>query len=728
MTSGDVIRLLPDSVANQIAAGEVIQRPASVIKELVENAVDAGAKNIEVLVTDAGKTCIRVIDDGRGMSETDARMAFERHATSKIREAADLFALHTMGFRGEALASIAAVAQVELKTCSSDDGLGTFIQISGSQVEKQEAVACQRGSDFSVKNLIFNVPARRKFLKSNQTELSNIVAEFERKSNQTELSNIVAEFERIALVNPDISFVLSHNGTEMLNLPAIPLRQRIMGVFGKKLNQELLSLDIDTTMVKIHGYIGRPESARKKGARQFFFVNGRYMRHPYFHKAVSSAYDNLIPVGEQVSYFIYFEVEPSDIDVNIHPTKTEIKFENEQAVWQILSAAVKETLGRFNAVPSIDFDTEGMPDIPAFENSPYTVAPPQTSFDPSYNPFNTAAVPPSAYSSASTTNKETERESFGQDVREWSAPASTSVRSSMNKGGMPDFGRSGNYTPSFGSHKNRVEWEPLFEGLERTSSEPDIQPEEEVRPFFPESTDWGQTSQEDAVVPSFSGEENEKQPQENSMGQTSQEDAVVPSCSGEENEKQPQENSMRHYQYKGSYILTSVKSGLMIINQQRAHIRILFDRYMAQIENRKTASQRMLFPDMVHFSPSEVPVLEEFMDDLNALGFDLSSLGGGTYSINGIPAGIEGLNPEKLVTDMVQTAIEKGCKVKEEVQSMLALSLAKAAAIVPGQVLTDEEMNRLVDDLFAVSTPNYTPDGKTVLAVLKEDDLEKMFK
>ena len=327
----DIIHLLPDSVANQIAAGEVIQRPASVVKELVENAIDAEAGEIHVLITDAGKTCIQVIDDGKGMSETDARLSFERHATSKIREAADLFALHTMGFRGEALASIAAVAQVELKTCSSDDGLGTFIQISGSQVEKQEAVACQRGSDFSVKNLFFNVPARRKFL----------------KSNQTELSNIVAEFERIALVNPDISFVLSHNGTEMLNLPAIPLRQRIMGVFGKKLNQELLSLDIDTTMVKIHGYIGRPESARKKGARQFFFVNGRYMRHPYFHKAVSSAYDNLIPVGEQVSYFIYFEVEPSDIDVNIHPTKTEIKFENEQAVWQILSAAVKETLGRY---------------------------------------------------------------------------------------------------------------------------------------------------------------------------------------------------------------------------------------------------------------------------------------------------------------------------------------------------------------------------------------------
>lgn len=684
MTSGDVIRLLPDSVANQIAAGEVIQRPASVIKELVENAVDAGAKNIEVLVTDAGKTCIRVIDDGKGMSETDARMAFERHATSKIREAADLFALHTMGFRGEALASIAAVAQVELKTCCNGDGLGTYIQISGSQVEKQEPVACQQGSDFSVKNLFFNVPARRKFL----------------KSNQTELSNIVAEFERIALVNPDISFVLSHNGTEMLNLPAIPLRQRIMGVFGKKLNQDLLSLDINTTMVKIHGYIGRPESARKKGARQFFFVNGRYMRHPYFHKAVASAYDNLIPVGEQVSYFIYFEVSPSDIDVNIHPTKTEIKFENEQAVWQILSAAVKETLGRFNAVPSIDFDTEGMPDIPAFENSPYSVAPPPTSFDPSYNPFNTSAVPPSAYSSASSERTESSSAfSGGQEWKPVSSERETTVRSSMNRReSVPDFGRSGNYTPSFGGHRNRVEWEPLFEGLERPHDEPSDTVEEESKPL--EATGW-----EDAPA-----------------------EPMLSTAEEEEKERVPLENSMRHYQYKASFILTSVKSGLMIINQQRAHVRILFDRYMAQIENRKNASQRMLFPDMVHFSPSEVPVLEEFMDDLNALGFELSSLGGGTYAINGIPAGIEGLNPEKLVTDMVHTAIEKGCKVKEEVQSMLALSLAKAAAIVPGQILTDEEMNRLVDDLFAVSTPNYTPDGKTVLAVLKEEDLEKMFK
>lgn len=636
----DIIRLLPDSVANQIAAGEVIQRPASVIKELVENAIDAGAKHIDVSVTDAGKTSIQVIDDGKGMSETDARLAFERHATSKIREASDLFALHTMGFRGEALASIAAVAQVELRTCQAGEQLGTSIIISGSKVESQEAVACPQGSNFIVRNLFFNVPARRKFL----------------KSNQTELSNILAEFERIALVNPEVTFTLHHNDTEILNLPAIQLRQRIMGVFGKKLNQELLSLDIDTTMVKIHGFIGKPETARKKGARQFFFVNGRYMRHPYFHKAVADAYENLIPAGEQVSYFIYFDVDPANIDVNIHPTKTEIKFENEQAIWQILSAAVKETLGRFNAVPSIDFDTEGMPDIPAFEASPYSVVqPPKTSYDPSYNPFDMSPLPPSSYSSAS-------------------------------------------YTPSsaYAPKKPATSWEPLFHGLEK-GREPEGQE--------------GTLAPEEGYVEDASA----SMPGEPTLYDALPKESLV-------------EKVAQHYQYKGSYILTSVKSGLMIIDQQRAHIRILYDQYMAQIEKRQSISQRMLFPDMVHFSPAEVPVLEEIMDDLKALGFDLSSLGGGTYAINGIPSGIEGLNPETLVTNMVQTALEKGCKVKEEVQSLLALSLAKAAAIVPGQVLTNEEMNNLVDGLFAVATPNYTPDGKTVLSVLKEEDLEKLFK
>ena len=624
----DIIRLLPDSVANQIAAGEVIQRPASVIKELVENAIDAGAQHIDVLVTDAGKSSIQVIDDGKGMSETDARLSFERHATSKIREAADLFALRTMGFRGEALASIAAVAQVELRTCVEGEELGTKLVIAGSKVESQEAISCPKGSNFCVKNLFFNVPARRKFL----------------KSNQTELSNILTEFERIALVNPNVSFTLYHNDAELFNLPAIQLRQRIMGVFGKKINQDLLSLDVDTTMVRISGFVARPESARKKGARQYFFVNGRYMRHPYFHKAIMDAYEHLIPVGEQVSYFIYFDVDPGNIDVNIHPTKTEIKFENEQAIWQILAAAVKETLGKFNAVPSIDFDTEGMPDIPAFESSPYAgIQPPKTTYNPDYNPFNTSAVPPSSYSS-----------------------------------------------------KPSRDWEQLYEGLEHHSSAQHIQKS------YPDDGDY--------------------------FTAASMEQPVTPTLYDHSEEAAMGEKSSQHYQFKGRFILTSVKSGLMIIDQQRAHIRILYDQYLEQITRRQGASQGMLFPDIVQFPVSEVPVLQEIMEDLSYLGFELTDLGGGSYAINGIPSGIEGLNPVELIQSMVHTAMEKGGKVKEEVQSNLALTLAKAAAIVPGQVLTNEEMNGLVDVLFAVATPNYTPDGKTVLSVLQEDELEKLFK
>ena len=619
----DIIRLLPDSVANQTAAGEVIQRPASVIKELVENSIDAGAKHIDVIVTDAGKSSIQVIDDGKGMSETDARLSFERHATSKIKEASDLFALHTMGFRGEALASIAAVAQIDLKTRQEGDDLGTHLVISGSKFESQEVIPCQKGCNVSVKNIFFNIPARRKFL----------------KSNQTELTNILNEFERIVLVNPDINFTLHNNDSEMLNLPATQLRQRIMGVFGKKINQELFSIEVNTTMINISGFIGKPESARKKGARQFFFVNGRYMRHPYFHKAVMDAYEHLIPTGEQVSYFIYFAVDPSNIDVNIHPTKTEIKFENEPAIWQILDAAVKESLGKFNAVPSIDFDTEDMPDIPAIDTSYYSgIEPPKTTFNPDYNPFNASTYSPSSYSN---------------ETRNWSS---------------------------------------LYEGLEKENGD-------ELAPYDIDLED-SQTS----------GTQSSQITHSERLT-----DAV-------------QENSTQHYQFKGRFILTSVKSGLMIIDQQRAHIRILYERYLNQIKNRQHASQGMLFPEIVQFPMSEIPVLENIMEDLSFLGFELTPLGGGSYAINGVPSGIEGLNPAELVKNMVNSAVEKECKVKDEVENILALTLAKSAAIVPGQVLTNDEMNSLVDGLFALATPNYTPDGKTVLHVLEEDEIEKIFK
>lgn len=614
----DIIHLLPDAVANQIAAGEVIQRPASVIKELVENAIDAEAHEVHVLVTDAGKTSIQVIDDGKGMSETDARLSFERHATSKIRQASDLFALHTMGFRGEALASIAAVAEVELKTRLAGKELGTRLVLAGSKVELQETVTCPQGSNFLVKNLFFNVPARRKFL----------------KANSTELSNILAEFERIALVHPEVAFYLYSNDTEVFNLPVMPLRQRIMSVFGKKMNQQLLSVEVETSLVKISGFIAKPETARKKGAHQYFFVNGRYMRHPYFHKAVMDAYEQLIPAGEQISYFIYFDVAPANIDVNIHPTKTEIKFENEQAIWQILSAAVKESLGKFSAIPSIDFDTEDMPDMPAYEQTD-TAAPPKVHYNTDFNPFQASAPTHSEPS-------------------------------------QPGYAR-----------RASNDWEALYAGVSRASKM--NEPDDDLLP------------DEEEVIPPLPTEE-----------------PVV-------------EKGAQHFQLKGRFILTSVKSGLMLIDQHRAHVRVLFDRYMEQIRTRNGVSQGVLFPEVVELPPSEVTVLESLTDDLTAVGFDLTPLGGGSYAVNGVPAGIEGLSPVELIRNMVHTAMEKGGNVREEVQTILALTLARSAAIVYGQVLSEEEMANLVDSLFACPTPGYTPDGKTVLITVKEEDIERRF-
>ena len=608
----DIIHLLPDSVANQIAAGEVIQRPASVIKELVENAVDAGAKHIDVVVEDAGKTSIRVVDDGKGMSVTDARLAFERHATSKIREASDLFALRTMGFRGEALASIAAVAQVELTTRCEGSDLGTCVCISGSEVISQEPVSSPVGSNFMVKNLFFNVPARRKFL----------------KSNQTELSNILQEFERIALVHEDISFSLTHNNTLMLSLPHSTLRERIATVFGKKMNEQLLAVEVETSLVKITGYVGKPETSRKKGSHQYFFVNGRYMRHPYFHKAVMEPFEKLIPVGEQVSYFLYFEVDPANIDVNIHPTKTEIKFENELAVWQIIVAAIKESLGRFNAVPTIDFDTEGIPEIPTFTShyNHQSIKAPSVDVNPNFNPF-----------------KSDRSVSYKQDV--------------MN-------------------------WETLY-SVERTNEK-----------LFDVADDFMPMEEELSLSSELSGE---------------------------------LEKSTQHYQYKGKYVMTAVKSGLMIVDQNRAHIRVLYDRYRVQMENGTGVSQRLLFPEMIQFPPSEGVVLEHLMDDMQRLGFELSVLGGGSFSINAIPSGVDGLNSVELVRNIVRSSIEKGCNIEEDVRHYIALSLAKSAAIPYGQILSNEEMEALINDLFVCVNPNQTPDGKIVVAILEQNDLEHLF-
>lgn len=619
----DIIQLLPDSVANQIAAGEVIQRPASVIKELVENAIDAGATSINVLVVDAGRTSIQVIDNGKGMSETDARLSFERHATSKIRKADDLFSLHTMGFRGEALASIAAVAQIELKTRMANDDLGTHLSISGSRFTNQEPCSCPVGSNFLVENLFFNVPARRKFL----------------KSNTTELNNIINAFERIVLVYPHIAFTLYSNGTELFNLRSCNYRQRIVEVFGKRLNQDLLSIDVDTSLCHIHGFVGKPESARKKTPQQYFFVNERYMKHPYFHKAVITAFDRLIPQGEQIPYFLYFEVPPTNIDVNIHPTKTEIKFENEQAIWQILLAAVKEAVGRFNDIPSIDFDTEGKPDIPVFDPHSGTKAP-KVEINPSFNPFKQTAQPQNP---------------------------------SVPEG-----------------------WEELYSGLDGNA---------EIRQsklFEQDELDVNTTPTDESLIIS-------------SASTTSTNESMI------------EEKSPSHYQYKGSYIMTAVKSGLMIIDQHRAHIRILFEEYLRQLSSHKAHSQKVLFPEVVQFTVSDKLIIDRILPEMAEMGFQLDSLGGDSYAVNGVPAGIEGLNAVSLIQDMVASAAESGASVKEDIDRTLALSLARNAAIPQGQVLTNSEMDNLVNELFTCENVNYTPSGEPIIAVMKQLDIEHLF-
>lgn len=607
----DVIQLLPDSVANQIAAGEVIQRPASVIKELVENAIDADAKRIDVVVVDAGRTSIQVIDDGRGMSETDARLAFERHATSKIRKADDLFALSTMGFRGEALASIAAVAQVKLKTRMSESEVGTELVISASKVVQQQPISCPVGSNFIVDNLFFNVPARRKFL----------------KTNTTELNNILTAYERITLVYPDIAFTLHSNGTELINLRPGSLRQRIVDVFGKRLNQVLLPVEVDTSLCRIKGFVGKPESAKKKGAHQFFFVNGRYMKHPYFHKAIMNAFDRLVAVGMQVPYFIYFDVNPSDIDVNIHPTKTEIKFENEQPIWQILSAAVNDAIGKFCEIPSIDFDTEGKPDIPLFDPQHETYAPPQPQYNASYNPFKT--------------------------------------HSEARQPAVPD------------------RWEDLYNGLG----------DDDPVPSRPEATQQ-----------SFDFSE-----------------PIMSEANSDFSER-----SLAHYQYKGHYIMTAVKSGLMIVDQQRADMRIRFERYMKQMETHISPSQQVLFPEVVQFPASLAVLLSKVLPEINNMGFDLTDLGQNSYSINGVPAGLEGIDCKALLVSMLDDAADNVSSSTDALRRSLALTMARAAAIPVGQVLSNVEMESLINELFTCSNVNYTPDGKAIICILPQREIEQL--
>lgn len=637
----DIIRLLPDSVANQIAAGEVIQRPASVVKELVENAVDAGASTIKIILKDAGRTLIQVVDNGSGMSDTDARLAFERHSTSKIRNAADLFALSTMGFRGEALASIAAVSQVELRTMRRDDNIGTRLCINGSKVESQEPEACTPGSSLSVKNLFFNVPARRKFL----------------KKDSVELANIVHEFERLALVNPNHELLLMHNDSIMHQLVPGGLKQRIGQLFGKAVERQLLPVETSTSIVKINGFVGLPEGARKRNWLQYFFVNGRNMRHPYFHKAIMACYDKLIGPDVQPNYFINFEVDPATIDVNIHPTKNEIKFENEQAIWQILEAAVRESLGKFNVAPAMDFSADEAPEIPAF--APNLTGGLDIGDNPvDYNPF--------------------------EQTQPVSNPVA--VRSTHITGG--------------GVKSSALNWK------------------KETQATF---SDW------DKLYSRWNGsDESENEKCELSLSSISTEEQPAEKELFDDNQSHIADfNSV--IQFKNKYILSPARSGLLIIDQHRAHVRVLFERYIEEVKATTHATQSLIFPEVINLTPAQEIILNDIRPRLAEIGFDLAKINKGTWAINGLPAITANSNPVELLSNIIDTIATRGTDAKEEIERDIALSMAKSTAIKSGQSLSAEDMEHLMSDLFSLSTPTYTPDGLLVLKIIDTETLIRSF-
>lgn len=605
----DIIRLLPDSVANQIAAGEVIQRPASAVKELLENAIDAGATKIQLILKDAGKTLIQVIDNGSGMSDTDARMAFERHATSKISSAEELFSLHTKGFRGEALASIAAVAQVELKTKPEKQELGTLLTIEGTKVTSQEACAYNGGSSISIKNLFFNIPARRNFL----------------KSDPVETKHIIDEFERVALAHPTVAFSMHHNNNELFNLPSSSLRQRIVGVFGNKYNEKLAPIEEQTDIVKISGFIGKPQYAKKTRGEQFFFVNNRFIKSSYLHHAILAAYDNLIPSDQHPSYFIFLEVDPKTIDINIHPTKTEIKFEDEKAIYAILRSATKHSLGQYNISPTLDFERD-----PQFDALPKStnIKAPTIEVDPTFNPF--------------------DEKPKGSSKSEAS------------------------YTPQVRKTKQQ-NWEVLFDDVDKKE-----------RTFQTE-----QYSIENDDSSTFSAEKTS-------------------------------------YQLHGKYILNHIKTGFMIIHQQRAHSRIIYEKLLEQLENQSTASQQLLFPQQISLSTQDYTLIKDINEDLKSIGFDINDFGKNTVIIQGAPVGMEDGEIEPAIEKILED-LKSGNTNKNKTKEVLAKSIAKSMAIKQSKNLQQGEMNNLIDELFACKLPYNAPNGKPTLITLTLDELDKRF-
>jgi DNA mismatch repair protein MutL len=620
----DIIQLLPDHVANQIAAGEVVQRPASVVKELLENAIDAGATSIKLIVKDAGKTLIQVIDNGDGMTITDARLCFERHATSKIRSAQDLFNLKTKGFRGEAMASIAAIAHVELKTKQENQEIGTCLKIEGSKIVSQEPDCPGKGTSVSVKNLFYNIPARRNFL----------------KSDTIETRHIVNEFQRVALVHNDISFSLNHNNSELFNLKSGNLKQRIVGVFGGKTNEKLVPIDEDTDVVKIEGFVAKPEFSKKKRGEQFFFVNDRFIKSSYLHHAVSSAFDGLLGNGYHPSYFLYLSVPPESIDINIHPTKTEIKFDNEKILYAIIRATVKHGLGQYNVSPVLDFNRDASMDTPyALEGQEYS-SEPKIAIDPNFNPFKTEAS-----------------SSFG------SANTSSTTKSFTNSGYKTD--------------SNLPKWESLYTG------------------GFENQTFEMESDSFQAEL-GLDGQEEEK-----ATGKT--------------------------FQIHKKYLLSTIKSGVVLIHQNLAHQRILYEEFLENITVKEAASQQLLFPVEVSFNKEEIEILRELKLDLENTGFLFDKITEDSIIVKGIPTSIT----ESQITIIIEQLLDD---IKEEVPEssfsqldIISKSLAKSLAIKTGSKLSEKEQENLVHRLFSCKEPTISPFGKKAFETLTMAELDKIF-
>jgi DNA mismatch repair protein MutL len=616
----DLIRLLPDSVANQIAAGEVIQRPASAVKELLENSVDAGATQIRLLVKDAGKTLIQVIDNGTGMSETDARMSFERHATSKIREANDLFSIRTLGFRGEALASIAAIAQVELKTRKPDEEVGTSIIVEGSKVKSQEPVACQQGTTFNIKNLFYNIPARRYFL----------------KSDNVEFRHILEEFQRVALVHPDIEFSLFNNDKPVFQLSKGNIRQRIVHIFGNQMNEKLLPVEAKTELVAVTGYIGKPETARKTRGEQYFFANGRFIKHPYLHHAVEQAFEELIPDSAIPSYFLFIEVDPSTIDINIHPTKTEVNFQNGQLLYASIRTSVKHALGMFSVSPTIDFDSEPTFDFIAPKG--YEPKAPVINVNPDYNPFRK----PQNYLKANA-----------------------------------------------GMNPNRSGWEKMYEG---------IAPKQNIQQEKDENTELGKSEPKQMVSGLIPVSENNDY------------------------------TAGKLFQVQNRFIVANLKSGLLIVDQQKAYERIIFERISSNAEGQLVTRQRMLFPQTIILSAVDAEILNEITPDLDSLGFEISDMGAGTYVVNTIPSNM----PSNEIEDFIDVLLEDFKKNRTESTDDQRIKLARIIsgniAVKSGKTLKPEEMQQMIDELFACKVPEIAPDGSKVLKIIQVSEIDKLIR